>query len=238
MAVEEFDVRLIGTADLTPTVRRFDFERTDGTPLTFVPGQFIMLHFQVGDEEVKRSYSLCHIPGRDEAAGIAVAPVEGGMATGFLWGLQIGAVCRVSGPYGRFILRPNEQPKRLILVATGTGVSPYRTMLPLYPPLVAEGTEVHVLLGVRMRDELLFGDDFAAAASEGQIVFHPCFSRADALESWERRGYVHDALQELDVNPEGDIVYLCGNPNMVDQAMDYLKERGFSPRQIRREKYI
>ncbi|MGB8635748.1 MAG: ferredoxin--NADP reductase, partial [Rhodanobacteraceae bacterium] len=39
-------------------------------------------------------------------------------------------------------------------------------------------------------------------------------------------------------DPEYDIAYLCGNPEMVDAAFAELKDRGLSVRQIRREKYI
>ena len=43
---------------------------------------------------------------------------------------------------------------------------------------------------------------------------------------------------ELNLNPERDIVYLCGNPDMVDQAMAWLKELGFPVARVRREKYL
>jgi NAD(P)H-flavin reductase len=42
----------------------------------------------------------------------------------------------------------------------------------------------------------------------------------------------------LDLDPENDIAYLCGNPDMIDQAFDRLTQKGFSPKNIRREKYI
>ncbi len=39
------------------------------------------------------------------------------------------------------------------------------------------------------------------------------------------------------LDPEQDIVYLCGNPNMVDQSIELLTEKGYSPLAVRREKY-
>lgn len=238
MPVEEFDARLVRSAALTPTVRSFEFERVDGAPLEFRPGQFVQLDFPVGDEMQRRSYSFANIPAKGEPMTIAVAPVEGGLATGYLWSLNEGDTVRLSGPYGRFVLRPKETPDRLILVGTGTGIAPYRAMLPELHERAAAGTRVAILLGVRTREELLYGDAFREAAESSEnISFFACYSRADALASDERRGYVHDVLVELGVDPAGDVVYLCGNPNMVDQAVDGLRERGFGPRQIRREKY-
>ena len=53
-----------------------------------------------------------------------------------------------------------------------------------------------------------------------------------------RRGYVQQALLEFAPDREGDIAYLCGNPNMVDSAFDALKLQGLPIPHIRREKYV
>jgi NAD(P)H-flavin reductase len=49
---------------------------------------------------------------------------------------------------------------------------------------------------------------------------------------------VQVALQEIRPDPAHDIAYLCGNPNMVDEAFTLLKEAGLAIPHIRREKYI
>ena len=54
----------------------------------------------------------------------------------------------------------------------------------------------------------------------------------------ECEGYVQARMQHLNLNPERDIVYLCGNPDMVDQALAWLKELGFPVARVRREKYL
>ena len=46
------------------------------------------------------------------------------------------------------------------------------------------------------------------------------------------------ALADLAPNAEGDIAYLCGNPNMVDACFESLKGYGLPVPQIRREKYV
>ncbi len=54
----------------------------------------------------------------------------------------------------------------------------------------------------------------------------------------DRNGRVHVALDELKPDAAGDIAYLCGNPDMVDQAFAVLKEAGLPVPHIRREKYV
>jgi NAD(P)H-flavin reductase len=53
-----------------------------------------------------------------------------------------------------------------------------------------------------------------------------------------RHGYVQQFLDEFGPSAEGDIAYLCGNPNMVDACFEALKGHGLAPGQIRREKYV
>jgi len=131
---------------------------------------------------------------------------------------------------------------RYILIATGTGVTPYRAMLPQIEALMASrGCRFVLLYGARNEGELLYGEEFEAFARKHEgFTFHPCRSRGARHHPrpHDRLGYVQDMLAELEPNPEGDIAYLCGNPNMVDAAFSALKEHGLAVQHIRREKYI
>ena len=146
-----------------------------------------------------------------------------------------------SGPYGRFVLR-DDPPCRYLLLGTGTGVTPYRSMLPRIRELLASGDYmIDLLLGVREPEELLFGEDFMAMAEEFEAFsFHACYSRRmPAAETpWAFHGYVQRRLEDLAADAEKDIAYLCGNPGMVDGAAEYLKAAGFGIKSVRREKYL
>ncbi len=236
---------------LAPNVAHLCFARADGQPLDFVPGQFVQVHFQYADgTPTKRSYSLAtvhdHALGPGEAVEIAVSYVSGGAATALFEGLEIGGTVDASGPYGRFCLMPADANRRYLLVGTGTGVTPYRSMLPLLERAIAErGVEVVLLFGARAPGELLYGDEFRAfAQAHPGFRFVPCFSRelpepgSAQAHADVRHGYVQNFLDEFAPSAEGDIAYLCGNPNMVDACFELLKERGLPVPQIRREKYV
>ena len=45
-------------------------------------------------------------------------------------------------------------------------------------------------------------------------------------------------LKDLAPDPERDIAYMCGNPNMVDACVQTLKDLGLPMKHIRREKYV
>ena len=242
-----FPLRLVGSRMIAPTVRHLDFVRDDGQPLDFVPGQFIQVHFNYPDgTATKRSYSLAtmhdHALGPGESVQIAVSYVPGGAATALFTALDEGQQIQASGPYGRFCLMPADTNRRYLLIGTGTGVTPYRAMLPqLAQAMATRQVEVVLLFGARTPAELIYGDDFAAfAAAHPRFRFVPCFSRELPAEppADVRQGYVQEALADFAPDPAHDIAYLCGNPNMVDASFEALKAAGLPVPHIRREKYV
>ncbi|MGA9853838.1 MAG: FAD-binding oxidoreductase [Gammaproteobacteria bacterium] len=241
MSHDRFTFVLKSSHMATPRVRQLNFRREDVTPFSYIPGQFITLHMPWQEMELRRSYSVATIPGSVEEVQIAVTHVEGGRATKLLYDMTPGARVQATGPFGRFVLR-DDPPGRYLLVATGTGISPYRAMLPqLRTRLDGQQHEAVLLLGVRGPDELLFGDDFVSFARHNPAFqFIASYSRRmpAILVAHARKGYVQDHLMELKPDPKRDIVYLCGNPDMIDTAVERLKAVGFDNHNLRREKYV
>lgn len=240
MSHQKFTLVLRKKRRVTPRVMVFTFTREDGQSIDYIPGQFITLHIPWDEIVLRRSYSIATLFGEVETIDIAVTEVHGGRATGVLFDLKPGERIEATGPFGRFILR-DDQPCRYILVATGTGVSPYRAMLSqLRQRLYQTGFEAILLLGVRNMDELLFRDDFEELAGVSEkFAFCPSFSRYQPEHAGcAHYGYVQHQLKGMRLDPERDIVYLCGNPNMIDDAVKHLKSVGFQNPRIRREKYV
>ena len=251
MAITHFPLKLTSRRMIAPTVAHLAFTRDDGLPLDYIPGQFIQIHFAYADgSAARRSYSLAtqhdHAMGAGGAVEIAVSYVAGGAATALFEGMDIGGTVDASGPFGRFCLMPQDQNRRYLLIGTGTGITPYRAMLPQLASLIeARGIEVVLLQGARTPAELLYGDEFRAFAdAHPQFRYIPCLSRElPAVDSPHahadvRHGYVQNVLPEITPDATGDIAYLCGNPDMVDAAFEALKGHGLGISQIRREKYV
>jgi len=241
MSHDRFTLALQSSHMATPRVLQLNLRREDGAPFSYIPGQFITLHMPFQDMELRRSYSVATIPGSVDEVQIAVTHVEGGRATKLLYDMTPGAIIEATGPFGRFVLR-DDPPGRYLLVATGTGISPYRAMLPqLRVRLDGKQHKAALLLGVRGPDELLFGEDFVSFARENPAFrFIASYSRRmpETLVEHAHKGYVQDYLMELKPDPQRDIVYLCGNPDMIDTAVERLKAIGFDNHNLRREKYV
>ncbi len=229
------------TKRITPLIQHLAFVPEDNAPIPFKAGQFMTLNIEGPNKILHRSYSIANAPG-DNTIELACAYVEGGVATTLLFGLKPGDMVSASGPFGLFTLK-EERPTRYVFIATGTGVAPYRSMLKdiqerfqnSHPEL-----KVALVLGVRNRTELLFGEEFAAfEAAQPQFKFYACYSQSapENPRSFERSGRVQTVFNELALNPQNDIVYLCGNPNMIDENFALLTEMGFDKKSVRREKY-
>ncbi len=248
-----FPIRLTARRLATPAVLHLSFVRDDGQPLDYTPGQFIQIHFPLADgTQARRSYSCAtrhdHHIQAGEAVEFVASRVPGGAATALFEGMAIGDTLQASGPLGLFTLRPEDAPARYLLIATGTGVASYRSMLPeLERRMRDDGLRVVLLHGVRTPDDLLFADEFTETARRfpHQFEYRIAFSRDTFATDDARRGasepsfgYVQNALPDIAPDPEGDIAYLCGNPNMVDACVEALKGFGLPMKHIRREKYV
>ncbi|MEO1273760.1 MAG: hypothetical protein AAFX99_37265, partial [Myxococcota bacterium] len=155
--------------------------------------------------------------------------------------LEVGDVLKTSGPYGRFVLK-KALPRDIILVATGTGVAPYRAMVPELRERMDEGHRVWLLLGARYVDELLYDDVWQGLSAQWpeHFRYRPVVSRPRAASGWSGKvGYVSLFLEELDeaIDVEDAIAYLCGVPDMIDDMREQLLDRGMTRRTVKTEKY-
>lgn len=242
MQVNPFPITLVESFMISPKVKHFVFNCDLSPAFTYLPGQFVTVHFEHQGKALKRSYSVANEPLGQNRIEFAAGFVEGGPGTELLFNLKPGDTIQISGPFGRLIFR-EDTPKRYILVATSTGITPFRSMLNELSKRLQQNpmTQAVILQGVQRREELLYAEEFKAfAQTHEQVTFRPYFSRMqpEELQESEYCGYVQKAFDELNLNQEQDVVYLCGNPGMIDDAFEYLKDRGFAPQQVIREKYL
>ncbi|KAF5281507.1 hypothetical protein FQR65_LT14655 [Abscondita terminalis] len=227
MSRKEFHLILETSEQIAPDVKHFTFRYEEGESFEFIPGQFITLHIPTAEKVLRRSYSIANKTHQaTNKIEFAASYVPAGTASELLFTLKPGDRLAATGPFGRLILR-EETPERYILVATGTGVTPYRTML----------AELE-----QRPEDLLYRDEFIEFAEKNQwFEFHAYYSRVklQTALNFEHTGYVLNAFTKIKPNPDQDIVYLCGNPNMVDEVFTLLvKSYAFPTEIIRREKYI
>jgi ferredoxin-NADP reductase len=160
--------------------------------------------------------------------------VPEGRFSPFLFGLKPGDEIDFKGPYGAFILRRPVSDS--ILVATGTGIAPFRSML--RAKLTDNADKSFTLVfGVRHEQGLLYHDEWVRMAQEFQnFRYLPTLTRP--TPGWTGlAGRVHGhALEVLGERQDVDI-YVCGLREMVDELRSKLKAMGYDRKRVVYEKY-
>ncbi len=233
-----FEARLVGARTLTPSVRELLFERMDGQPMTFLPGQWVST--LLGG--MKRSYSLASAPNGAPRFEIAVTRVQHGPGSTLLHALERGAVLPFTGPQGFFTRPAGAMARPALMIATGTGVTPMRSMVHAAAAVGAD-TPVCLILGVRRDEDLLYEEEFRALARDHAFFrFEPTLSQPPP--GWPgRRGYVQTHTRalwvELAARGEGiPHAYVCGLERMVGSVRELLRKEMAIPRQhVHSERY-
>ena len=242
MKVSKFEIKLIQSYLITHKIKHLVFKKVNNDKFNFIPGQFITFLLEHKDGKIRRrSYSVATFPKRKNYIEIAISYVAGGIASETLFNSRPNDKFHVIGPAGRLVLQEDKNVNKLVLVGTGTGITPYRAMLPRIEELLKlKVKEAHIFLGVKYRKDVIYADDFLKYSNSiKNLYFTTCFSRENSKLSFnEVKGYVQCQLNYLNLNPQYDLVYLCGNPNMIDNTFSLLIKQGFDPKLIRREKYI
>jgi ferredoxin-NADP reductase len=225
--------RLIESYEIAHEVKHFIFEVPDLGELPYRPGQFVSLSHEISGRKITRAYSTASPPSGNRFE-LCLNRVQDGLLSPFLFDLQPGDTLPMKGPLGYFTWR--EPVKDSILVATGTGIAPFRGMVQSYLEGGGE-REITLVFGVRYERSLLYRSEFEElAARYPNFRFWPTLSRPE--ESWTgRHGHVQahvlDALgEQRDVD-----VYICGMKAMVNDMRQQLKEIGLERTQIIFEKY-
>ena len=187
----------------------------------------------VGGKPLTRAYSVCSAPDGNRFE-LCLNEVNEGAFSPHLFGLRRGDEVPLEGPMGSFTLRDPVDDS--MLVATGTGIAPFRSMLHDSRTL-ASGRGFTLVLGARFEHGLLYRDEFEAMeAAHANFRFVPVLSRPGP--SWRgRTGRVQPHAMEL-LGERRDIdVYICGLKEMVNQMRRMLREAGFEKRRVIYEKY-
>lgn len=241
MARPLYPATLIAKHHLSSHTLQLDFRVEE--PFDFTAGQFVQFMIEKNGELQKRSYSIANSPESFRKGGhleIAISLVQGGLASELFSEAQPGLHLPMGGPFG-ILTAPQEHSGQLVLAGTGTGLAPYRSMLPTLTSMAQPDLPITVIMGVRHRNDLIYEQDFRQAATQHEhFNYQACLSRETDIDSSlnEFKGYVQQRFNALNLNPDNDLVYLCGNPDMIDDAAKELLESGFPVRQVKREKYV
>ena len=221
----------------TDDTRRFWIEVPELTSFDFIPGQFVTLDLPIHEKPNKRwrSYSIASWPEGTNVFELVIVLDKRGAGTPYLFNeIKIGSQLTLRGPQGVFTLKePLEED--LILVCTGTGIAPFRSMLHHIKINNVPHKNIYLVFGCRTKSNLLYYNEMRNLQNEiPGFHYIPTLSR----EEWDgRSGYVHAIYEEICANKQPALFLLCGWKVMIDEAKQRILAMGYDKKSIHQELY-
>jgi ferredoxin--NADP+ reductase len=218
----------------------FSFTTTRNAGFRFQNGQFAMIGLEVGGRPLLRAYSLASANYEENLEFFSIK-VPDGPLTSRLQHLQTGDRILVNGkPTGTLVLDNLQPGRHLYLMATGTGLAPFLSIIK--DPETYERYEKVVLVhGCRQVAELAYRDfiteqlpkhEFIGEMISEKLIYFPTVTR----EPFHNRGRLTDLIttdtlfDEIGLPPlsaDHDRVMMCGSPSMLRDLVAIVRELGF-----------
>jgi ring-1,2-phenylacetyl-CoA epoxidase subunit PaaE len=203
----------------------------------FKQGQSLTMRSFIGEEEVRRTYSICSSP-LDDQWCVAIKKVEGGLFSSFANDqLHAGDTLEVMPPVGKFYtdLKPGNK-KKYLAIAAGSGFTPVisiiKTTLRTEP-----GSEFTLVYGNRSRSSIIFFEELEGLKNKyvDRFNFINILSR-ERTESPLHSGRINDEklkeLEKLVDYKEMDEIFICGPEEMIFASKHYLEKSGIDKKKI------
>lgn len=207
------------------TDRLFSFRVTRPASLRFRSGEFVMIGLP-GDngKPILRAYSIAS-PVWDEELEFYSIKVPNGPLTSRLANIRVGdAIILRPKPTGTLVLDALIPGKRLYLLATGTGIAPFASLL-RDPETYEKFDQVVLTHTCREKADLAYGEELMERIARDPLVGEPSAGRltyypTTTQEPSRNTGRITDAIasgrlfEDLGVPPwsaQDDRVMICGS---------------------------
>lgn len=218
----------------------FSFKSTRDPGMRFRNGQFVMLGLEVEGKPLVRAYSIASANYEENLEFFSIK-VPDGPLTSRLQHLKTGDPILVSRkPVGTLLIDDLLPGKHLYLLATGTGLAPFMSIIK--DPETYERFEKVVLVhGVRLVSELAYsdlirrelpGNEYFGGLVSDKLIYYPTVTR----EPYQNRGRLTDLIESgrlfddvglPPLDPAVDRAMVCGSPTMLKDTCALLDARGF-----------
>lgn len=226
------------------TERHFSL-RIHAPEMPFRAGQFVRLGLEIDGEIVARPYSLVNAPHEKEFE-VFFNVVQEGPLSPKLANLQPGDPIKLwSAVHGFLVVEEVPDCKHLWMLATGTGVGPFISILKTELPW-QRFEKIVLAYSVRQQAELVYEEQIQQIATQHGQQFHflPVVTReivAGAINTRVTTALQSGELEEcagLQISPEASHVMMCGNSAMIRDVFAELEKRGMKKHQRREPGHI
>ncbi|TKG91104.1 NADH:ubiquinone reductase (Na(+)-transporting) subunit F [Puteibacter caeruleilacunae] len=157
--------------------------------------------------------------------------VNPGVCSSYIFSLKPGDKVTVSGPYGEFFLKDNDN--EMMFIGGGAGMAPMRSHLfHLFHTVKETKKQVTFWYGARSWREVFYYDQFMEIEKNfPNFKFNLALSDPQPEDKWDGpTGFIHQVIHDTYLSkheePEEIDYYLCGPPMMNDAVTKMLYDLG------------
>ena len=208
------------------------------TPFDFEAGQFISVKIEDKDIPCIRGYSIASYPKKENSLSLCVKIIKNGRGSNWLNSLKEGQEMQFLGPNGKFVFEPKSSTKNTLFIATGTGITPFKSMLEDQLLNKNNQNKFHLLFGVRYINGIFYEDVFKSLAAKfPNFTYDITISRPEKPDWNGNKGRVTALLENLQMDTTSTETYLCGLKAMLTEVSSILESKGMSSENVHKEQY-
>ena len=234
-----YDMRLIEKTMITEEILTFQCEKPQ--TYEFSAGQYCFITLPekgMQDERgLRRHLSITSSPTENDLSFATKLSQSAFKRT--LSEMSVGETIKIEKPRGRFVLE-DETGIRLIFIAGGIGITPFRSMI-RYTTDTQAGHAITLIYSSKNKKDALFLDELQAMANmNDHFSLIATMTRVDESEQWRAlRGRIDEVMIRENVSGwDQAIYYIAGPPAMVDGMQGMLQGMGIDSENTKIERFI
>ncbi|MBI2310180.1 hypothetical protein HYU89_04770 [Candidatus Collierbacteria bacterium] len=261
--MQSFTARVSEHQLIAGSFQYLHLELVNPDKIEFQAGQYLILTVEAA-KGIRRNYSIASRPEMSHAVELLVDVKPQGSGSQYLKNLKPGEQVKFVAPFGNFVVQDACVNHQLLFVATGSGISPIRSMiLDLLITKKHQGP-IRLWWGMRRQEDCFWVEDFDNLEKEyqnfkwdlilsrppknwplhfGHVTQHlieytkqSTINPAKPRTVWYRAK--RDPRQSRDNQQSTMCFYLCGNKFMIEELSTKLAEVGINKEHIHTEKFF
>lgn len=217
MSKNKIKSRIVDRIDISSSLYMLRLEKNE---INFEPGQHITL--KISGEDKSRLYSIASA--KDfEYINVLIREIKDGDLSKRFRTLEVGSLLELTEPVGYFTLPTPLNEKKVVCIATGSGIAPFLSFANSYPEY-----KIKIVHGIRNLDDSL----------KNQILenadYITCTSKSN---DGDFEGRVTDYIKSQPLDSSA-LFYICGNGEMIHEVYNYLMKNNISRDSVFYEEYF
>jgi ferredoxin/flavodoxin---NADP+ reductase len=208
----------------------FSFRCTRPPELKFENGQFVLIGLMIDGKPLMRAYSFVNDQADTELEFLSIKVPDGALTSRLSLIKPGDDILIAKAAKGTLVLPDLKPGKRLFLLATGTGLAPFISIL-RSRQVFCQFEQVVLMHGVRQISELAYRDELESMARDVPLIYYPTVTR----EPFKHQGRIPEILRsgqligDTGIEPFLSVTdrwMICGNKLMLSDTVSLLDQMG------------